>query len=88
MTRLTDEYHYSTPAFLGGWEEAWHGQAAQEQKAARYRTWLCSQGASRDAAAEQAVRVLAQEGHQFRPFPSPSAVSKLPGLQERARRRR
>jgi hypothetical protein len=59
MTRLTNEYHHSTPAFLGVWEEAWQGQAEQEWKAARYRAWLCSQGASRDNAAGQAVRMLA-----------------------------
>ena len=61
MTRLTDECRPSTRAFLGVWEEAWQGRAAQERKAERYRTWLCSQGASRDNAAERAVRMLAKE---------------------------
>lgn len=68
MTFLTDEYRPSTRAFSGVWEEAWQGRAAQERKAERYRTWLCSQGVSRDNAAERAVRMLAI-GNQHQSFP-------------------
>ncbi len=84
MTSLTDEYHHSTPAFLGVWEEVWQCRAEQQWKAERYWTWLCSQGASRDNAAERVVRVLA-ERNQHRSFPLPSAASKLPDLRERER---
>ena len=60
MTHLTNEQLPSTSAFLGVWEEVWQDQADQKRKAERYRTWLCSQGASRDNAAEQVVRMLTQ----------------------------
>jgi hypothetical protein len=78
MTHLTEKCRPSTGAFLGVWEEAWQGCAEQERKAERYRTWLCSQGASRDNAAERAVRALAQ-GNQHRSFLSPNAAPTLSG---------
>jgi hypothetical protein len=61
MTRLTNKDRSTARIFLGVWEEEWQGRAEQEQKAERYRTWLCSQGASRDRASEWAVRTLAKE---------------------------
>lgn len=83
-----DPSHRRVPAFhiriLRVWEEVWQGRAAQERKAERYQSWLCSQGASRDNAAERVIRVLA-EGNQHRSFPPPSAASKLPDLPERER---
>ena len=84
MTCLTDAWRPSLRAFLGVWEEAWQDRAAQEWKADRYRTWLYSQGASRDNAAEQALRVLAQ-GNQHRSFPWSSSATWLPDLQEEER---
>jgi hypothetical protein len=84
MTHPTDQCRPSTLAFLGVWEEVWQNQADQKRKAERYWTWLCSQGASRDNAAERVVRVLA-ERNQHRSFPSSSAASKLPDLRERER---
>lgn len=49
----------SSNEFLGVWEEYWHERAALAWSAERYRLWLRSQGFSRDAAAEHAVRFLA-----------------------------
>ena len=60
MTHLTNAHQPSIPTFLGVWEEVWQDRADQERKAERYWTWLCSQGASRENAAEQVARVLAQ----------------------------
>jgi hypothetical protein len=81
MTRLSDTYRASPHAFLGVWEEAWQGRAAQERKAERYRTWLCSQGASRDHAAARALLLLAHE-HSHTVFPCSRIVSAPPGPQD------
>jgi hypothetical protein len=60
MPHLTNTYRSSTYTIVGVWEDAWQGRAVQERKAERYRVWLCSQGTSRDRAAELAVRMLAK----------------------------
>src|SRR5690242_15582590 len=45
--------------FLGVWEEEWRTRAEIASQAERYRTWLRTQGRTRDEAAELTVRFLA-----------------------------
>lgn len=50
---------YESVEFLGVWEEGWRARATIASQAERYRTWLRTQGCTRDEAAALAMRFLA-----------------------------
>lgn len=50
---------YESVGFLGVWEEEWRARATIASQAERYRTWLRTQGCTRDEAAALAMRFLA-----------------------------
>ena len=50
---------YESVGFLGVWEEEWRTRATIASQAERYRTWLRTQGCTRDEAAALTMRFLA-----------------------------